>query len=281
LTNKENGFSYNGFAAKENPMHYVIYPDTLFLENFICNLVFLTFLKSLFFPAAKGKRIFLTAVVTALCNTLVSILFFRCSLFLQIMVLLPAAGLMVCGCMEVKDRRRILFLQYQLMLWIFAIGGVIQALEQWTKMKSKELLITVAIAGLIFGILEKIFKIYKRQNECLREVTLCRNGKQCHIKGFADTGNHLVDPISKKPVSIITLEAWHTLLEKGEIPLYRLIPYKAIGKPQGILKGIEIDYMVILEGENSQMIERPMIAVTKQPFTGIFHYSILLHSDYF
>ena len=116
------------------------------------------------------------------------------------------------------------------MLWIFAIGGVIQALEQWIKMKSKELLITVAIAGLIFGILEKIFKIYKRQNECLREVTLCRNGKQCHIKGFADTGNHLVDPISKKPVSIITLEAWHTLLEKGEIPLYRLIPYKAIGK---------------------------------------------------
>ena len=106
----------------------------------------------------------------------------------------------------------------------------------------------------------KVFKNYKRQNEYMREVTLCWRGKNCHIKGFADTGNHLMDPISKKPVSIITSEAWHTLLEKDETPLYRFIPYK---------------------GENSQIIEKPMIAITEQPFTVIFHYSILLHSDYF
>ena len=61
-------------------MHYVIYPDTLFVENFICNLLFLTFMKSLFFPAAKGKRIFLAASITAICNTLVSILLFHMGL---------------------------------------------------------------------------------------------------------------------------------------------------------------------------------------------------------
>ena len=96
-----------------------------------------------------------------------------------------------------------------------------------------------------------------------------------------EEGGPLAAPGALERLHEAVVEAWHTLLEKGEIPLYRLIPYKAIGKPQGILKGIEIDYMVILEGENSQMIERPIIAVTKQPFTGIFHYSILLHSDYF
>lgn len=262
-------------------MHYVIYPDTLFMENFICNLLFLTFLKSLFFPAAKGKRIFRAAVMTAMCNTMVSILFFRCNLLLQLVVLLPAAGLMVCDCLEVKDRRRVMFLLYQLILWTLVLGGVIQILEQWINLESMELVLAVAVSGLIFGILEKVFKIYKRQNECMREVVLYWNEKSCHIKGFADTGNHLVDPISKKPVSIITSEAWHTLLEKDEQPLYRFVPYKTVGNPQGIIKGIEIDYMAILEGENSQIIERPMIAITEQPFTGIFHYSILLHSDYF
>ena len=262
-------------------MHYVIYPDTLFLENFICNLLFLTFLKSLFFPAAKGKRIFGAAVMTALCNTYVSILFFRCNLILQLVVLLPAAGWMVCYCLEIKDKRRIIFLLYQLILWTLVIGGAIQVLEQWIKIESMELMITVSIAGLIFGILEKVLKNYKRQNEYMREVTLCWRGKNCHIKGFADTGNHLMDPISKKPVSIITSEAWHTLLEKDETPLYRFIPYKTVGNPQGLIMGIEIDYMAILQGENSQIIEKPMIAITEQPFTGIFHYSILLHSDFF
>ena len=262
-------------------MHYVIYPDTLFLENFICNLLFLTFLKSLFFPAAKGKRILGAAVMTALCNTYVSIIFFRCNLFLQLVVLLPGAGLMVCGCMEVKDGRRIIFLLYQLILWTLVLGGLIQALEQWINLESWELIFTAAAGGLIFGILEKVLKNYKRQNEYMREVVLYRHDKKCHIKGFADTGNHLTDPFSKKPVSIITSEAWHTLLEKDEVPLYRLIPYKTVGNPQGLLKAIEIDYMAILEGKNSQMIERPMIAITEQPFTGIFHYSILLHSDYF
>ena len=63
--------------------------------------------------------------------------------------------------------------------------------------------------------------------------------------------------------------------------LYRWIPYKTVGKPDGVLQGIQIDYMVIDRGKDSQIIEQPMIAVTKQPFTGIFHYSILLHSDYF
>ena len=131
-----------------------------------------------------------------------------------------------------------------------------------------------------FGISEKVLKIYKRQNECMREVVLYWKERSCHIRGFADTGNHLIDPISKKPVSIITLEDWHRLVREEDKPMYRLIPYKSVGNPNGLLQGIEIDYMAILEGDNSKIIERPMIAITEQPFTGIFHYSILLHSDY-
>ena len=261
-------------------MHYVIYPDTLFLENLICNLLFLTFLKGLFFPAAKGKRIFLAAAVTALCNTLASILFFRCIWVLQIGALFPAAGLMVGYCLEIRDRRRILFLLYQMILWTLVLGGILQALEQWMEVQSEQIILSAALLGIVFGTLEKILKIYKRQNECMREVVLYWNEKSCHVRGFADTGNHLIDPISKKPVSIITWDAWHTLLEEAESPLYRLIPYKSVGNPNGFLQGLQIDYMVILEGENSQIIEKPMIAITEQPFTGIFHYSILLHSDY-
>ena len=260
-------------------MHYVIYPDSLFMENLICNLLFLTFLKSLFFPAAKGKKIFLAAVLTALCNTFSSILFFRCIWILQVGALFPAAGLMVCYCLEIKDRRRIFFLLYEMMIWTMVPGGILQVLGQWMGIGTLQTVLAMLLICLIFGILEKIIRIYKRQNECMREVVLYWREKSCHLKGYADTGNQLFDPISKKPVSIITCEAWHTLLE-GDIPLYRMIPFKSVGNPGGVLQAIEVDCMAILDGEHTQIVEKPMIAITEQPFSGIFHYSILLHNDY-
>ena len=261
-------------------MHYVIYPDTLFLENLLCNLLFLTFMKSLFFPAATWKRIFLAGSMTALCNTLASILFFRCIWILQLGVLLPAAGIMTCCLLQLRDIRRILYLLYQMILWTLVLGGILQALQQWTELRVEVIFLSTAFLALVFGILEKILKIYKRQNECMREIVLYWNEKSCHIRGFADTGNQLFDPVSKKPVSIISLEAWNTLLGDSEPPLYYAIPYQCVGQPKGILRGAQIDYMAILEGENSRIIEKPMIAITEQPFTGIFHYSILLHNDF-
>ncbi len=260
-------------------MHYVIYPDSLFFENLICNLLFLTFLKSLFFPAAKGKKILFAAILTAFCNTLASILFFRCIWILQVGALFPAAGLMVCCCLEIKDIRRIFFLLYEMMLWTMVPGGILQVLTQWTTVNAGQTILAVLLVCLIFGILEKIIRIYKRQNECMREVVLYWKDRSCQINGFADTGNQLFDPISKKPVSIITDEAWHTLLE-GDIPYYRMIPYKSVGNPGGLLQAVEIDCMAILDGKDTQIVEKPMIAITEQPFSGIFHYSILLHNDY-
>ena len=262
-------------------MHYVIYPDTLFMENFICNLLFLAFMKSLFFPSAKGKRIFLAAGMTAICNTLISILLFHNIWLLQLGGLFPSAGLMVCACLEMKEPRRILFLLYQMILWTFVLGGILQLLGQWTKESTGQVILSAVMLIVVFGILEKIFRIYKRQNDCMRDVVLYWKGRTCHIKGFADTGNHLIEPLSKKPVSIITFEIWHKFFKEEEMHLYQWIPYKTVGKSDGVLQGIQIDYMVINCGKDSQIITQPMIAVTKQPFTGIFQYSILLHSDYF
>ena len=261
-------------------MQYVIYPDLLFLENCICNLLFLALLKSLFFPAATWKRILFAGFITALCNTFASILFFHCIWILKLGILMPAAGLMVCYCMQIRDGRRIIYLLYQMILWTLVLGGILQALEQWMELESGELMLSIGLAAIVFGILEKIMKIYRRQNANMRECTLYLNGHCSHVKGFADTGNQLMDPISKKPVSVISKDAWMELLDDTEPPLCRLIPYKSVGNPNGLIVAVQIDYLVILEGEHSRIYEQPMIAITEQPFTGIFHYSILLHSDY-
>lgn len=261
-------------------MHYVIYPDTLFLENLICNLLFLAFLKQIFFHAATWKRICLSAFATAICNTLASILFFHYIWILQIGILLPAAVLMTCYCLKLKEPRRILYLSYQMILWLLALGGVLQAVEQWSELDVSRLLIWAVLFAVVFGIMEKVFRIYKRQNDCMREIVLYSGQKSWHIRGYADTGNQLYDPVGKKPVSILSLASWKLLPEEVLPQRYFLIPYRSMGNPDGILPGVQLDYMVICQGNESRVIEKPMIAITGQPFSGNFHYSILLHRDY-
>ena len=261
-------------------MHYIIYPDKLFLENFLCNVILLVFLKYLLFPAATGKKIILASLAVALCNTLGSILFFRSIWILQLGVLFPATGILVCSFLRIRDARRILFVLYQMSLWTLVLGGIFQVLQQWMNLECNEILLITAFFMVIIGSLEKILTIYKQQNDCMREIVLYWNHRSNHIRGFADTGNQLFDPISRKPVSIISQEAWNALLEDSTPPMYHLVSYTSVGNPQGMMWGAQIDYMVIMEGNNSRIIDRPMIAITEQPFTGIFHYSILLHNDY-
>ena len=261
-------------------MHYIIYPDTLFLENFICNLLFLWFLKTFLFPTARGGRLLLTACLTALCNTLASILFFHHIWILRIGVLFPAAGLMTCCFMGIREGRRLMYLLYQMTLWTLVLGGSIQVLQQFHSTPEAALILWILLFIMIFGILEKIFRKYRRQKDCIREVVLYRNGNCCHMQGFLDTGNHLIDPVNHQPVSIVAEECWKNFIKEQEPPNYCLIPCKTVGDSRELLPGTRIDYMVIMDNEESRIITKPMIAITKQPFTGIFHYSILLHSDY-
>lgn len=262
-------------------MHYVIYPDTLFLENMICNLLFLAFLKGLFFPTATWKRIGFAAVMTALSNTLVSILFFQSIWILKLGVLFPAACLMIFYTLDIRERSRIFELSYQMALWTLVFGGIFQAVSQWKHTESSTLLVLTVIFTIFLGIMEKLMKQCRRQRENLRETILFYHGNWIRVQGFADTGNQLLDPYSKKPVSVISKEAWEKLSEKEEKPLFRLIPYRTVGNPDALIKAVEIDRMILFEGKHPYMIDKPVIAIAEQPFQGIFHYSILLHNEYF
>lgn len=262
-------------------MHYVIYPDTLFLENLVCNLLFLAFFKKLFFPAAKWKRIGIAAGITAMSNTLVSILFFHSIWILKLGVLFPAACLMIFYVLDVRECSRILEMSYRMILWILVFGGVFQTISQWGKVKGSTVMILTGVLTVFLGITEKLFGQYRRQRQHLRETILYYHRTCIRVQGFLDTGNQLLDPYSQKPVSVLSKEAWEKLSEKEKEIFFRLIPYRTVGNPDALIRAVEIDRMILLEGKRRYVIEKPVIAIAEQPFQGIFHYSILLHNEYF
>jgi len=94
------------------------------------------------------------------------------------------------------------------------------------------------------------------------------NSKYAYIKGIIDTGNFLREPITKVPVIVVEKESLANVIPEyildnldkiinGEdvelkefAPKIRIIPFTSLGKENGILLGIKVDYIVIEQEEN-------------------------------
>ena len=90
-------------------------------------------------------------------------------------------------------------------------------------------------------------------------------------RGLIDTGNSLKEPISGKPVHIVSREVAEAVAA-GSMK-YVVIPYKSMGNPCGILYGYRVDE--ITAGAVKQ--KRAVIAVSDRKFEGA--YEVLLNYE--
>lgn len=89
-----------------------------------------------------------------------------------------------------------------------------------------------------------------------RKVELQWRGKKLSMIALVDTGNTLRDPITGENVLIVGMDIGAqlgisreiicdpiTALSQGEIPGARLIPYRSVGKPGGMLLMVRMEYV--------------------------------------
>jgi sigma-E processing peptidase SpoIIGA len=111
----------------------------------------------------------------------------------------------------------------------------------------------IIIFALARGKISKTKSIYK--------VVLKENEQTIELKALYDTGNLLSEPITGKPVSIIEktpiLDKWmENTPEK-----YKAIPYKSVGNDMGILEGMVVDQLVILQDNRQVVKDKAVIAM--------------------
>lgn len=99
-------------------------------------------------------------------------------------------------------------------------------------------------------------------------VELCHNGKKLRLLALRDTGNILRDPITGQAVLVVDADAGKTLLglspeqladpitavASAGIPGLRLLPYRSIGSPQGMLAAIRLDNTKIGDFRGSTVV---------------------------
>ena len=98
-------------------------------------------------------------------------------------------------------------------------------------------------------------------------VELCWKEQKINLTAFVDTGNTLTDPITGASVLVVGVDVGRKLgitremihdpinaLATGALPGARLIPYRAVGKPGGMLLALRFDRVLLGKKEISPMV---------------------------
>lgn len=119
--------------------------------------------------------------------------------------------------------------------------GIYTAVGIYTgDMKAAVLAIFIALGYATMSQIIKTIRKHKLYSEHTYDVTICCGGNIIEARAFLDTGNHLKEPITGKPVAVASEELWERLQKREPV----FIPYETVAA-KGLLEGIRVDYMDI------------------------------------
>lgn len=112
----------------------------------------------------------------------------------------------------------------------------------------------------------------------LYEVTLHYRGKSTNVTALLDSGNRLYEPYGHQPVHVISKDAVGELCHSCDRVIY--IPFSSVGTEHGMMLGVQIDEMdVKKDGQLIRRVERPWVAISRQPLSAGRQYEMLLHGE--
>ncbi|PWU68946.1 sigma-E processing peptidase SpoIIGA [Gracilibacillus dipsosauri] len=145
-------------------------------------------------------------------------------------------------------------------------------------------------------------KYYQFKKDHLYEVSVCWREKTSNVKGYMDSGNQLVEPISQLPVIIgdeYLMQTWFDKQSFKELkdsfqqfkdgeaeefpyPFFRIIPFKGVGGQSEWLLAFKPDYIQIhMNKQNPLLIEDVLIGIQFGRLVGDNSYQCLLHPRLF
>lgn len=237
-------YNYNGETMK-------IYVDLIIFLNFMFDFILLLVTNIILKRGTSLKRIILGALVGSLTIVVLFIPFTTCTLFflkvlLSILIILITFGY--------KDLKYFLINLFYFYIVSIILGGFMYYLN--IEFSYKNIGMVFYHKGLsinyIFIIIFSpiILLMYKRQMKLIKEINSLHynvevyvNDKPLYLKGFMDTGNTLVDPITKRKVIITNSREFINIVKNN---MYYLVPYETVSS-SNLIKCYKVDKIYIKE----------------------------------
>lgn len=295
LTNSERYTGYNVRTGQEvNAATEInLYIDVLFFINFTMDLLVLSIVRRGLKYRLIWWRMILGAVLGAAWAVFAAA-FSLLPLWLEMVITyLVVSTLMVMIAFCIKKPKEIAKAVVALYLAVALTSGIMYALYQHTKAgyyieqilrgNGKAAMplyrLIFLAAGAYFGIRYLLFRIpniWKGKSNFF-EVTMRYRGKEKKVIALLDTGNRLYEPVSRRPVHVVTYEAVRDICETVSEVIY--IPFGSVGKSSGVMPGIFLDEMEVRQGDEVKVFEKPLIAVSKSTLSVNGEYQMLLHEE--
>lgn len=154
------------------------------------------------------------------------------------------------------------------------------------------ILLICSVTTYFVSSLIKLFYRKKRENNFIYEAIIINNGKKVKINAFLDSGNTLIDPVSKKPVIIISYPLFNKLYN---LPLEQIIMKKVtseniknshyisfdtVGKSSCMLVFEIEEIKILISKAQVRSIENVLLGLSFANISKIFYCDALLHPDY-
>lgn len=255
-------------------MTYHVYADVVLINNFAMDFLLLSAVRKLLRLRARRFGC-LSASLAGACYALL-ILVLPLAFWQSFIASIGMSLLMTAMAFRLTGKQELLRAVSGLYLASVMAAGVMELFRSfgWFSflwLYGLALLLSVWLAFTLWGMVSDC--VLRQKN--LYQVELWLGEKKQAVTALLDTGNHLTEPVSGEPVSILWGGAAKELLAESEGVF--CVPFHSVGREHGVLLAVRADRMEIQMEGFRQVIEHPYIAVAKQPLSRNGSYQMLLH----
>lgn len=283
-----------------------VYIDIIFLENLFMNCIILFATAIILKNPIKILRILTSSIIGS--TYAIIIYTSRLQIYSNIFVKIALSAVMVYVAFnpsKVKSFLKEIMIFY---LTSFTFGGVTFALLYFVKPQNIsfqngvligvspiKIIITGGLIGfIIITISFKNIKGKLTKKDMICDIKIIQKDKTKQMKAIIDTGNLLTDPITKAPIIIVEkdklidifpkniLENTINFIEGKDVEMgeylskIRIIPFKSLGKENGLLLGIKVDGVIINYQNNDNFVKEVIVGIYEKKLSNNDSYSALI-----
>lgn len=255
-------------------MHYELYIDVIFIVNFFVNAFVLHMLNHSYHKTATNVRV----ITGSLVGALLYVIFLFCPIgtfgIRNIAGGVLSGIAMLLHCFRIHSVPFFAEVAAKAGGYYFLFGGIWMLMRKW----DLPAIAQIGILGVVaLGI--SVWKQNQKKEGGIYSVSIQNKEIQMTIKAFLDTGNHLYEPISGRPVCVVSKECLEELYDKNIPDMYRVIPFRSVGKEHGIMRGYPIEHMIIRSNSMEKACKDVYVCVSEEISFDSRGYQMILHSD--
>ena len=278
-------------------MYYEVFLDVLFLVNLWMDFFLLRLVSRLLHVhAAIGRSLWGACIGSAgVCMLLVCPVTRYLNILLVHVVINTLMIRFGCGVKKIQELILGVVLLY---VCTFFMGGFLQFFKQ--EMGTHNVYFWMLLAAVAYGVMALLLMVQAKMSakkEHTYTACIYANGKCKKVQAFMDTGNQLFDPVSKKPVSIISVFAMEELLSAEQVKqlknfhegivdveaLGRLRPhflqFECLGCTKGMAVAVSLDYLCLENYKTQKIITNPIVALYEESEGFLREYEMILHPN--